>query len=178
MSDRYQFTRRTIDQAKATQSNVTWWRDTFPMYVIGEKPTDTPKWLDIMMLSASYDGTPMIARVHKESYQKVRERADTTLTTPYSGAELDVMYDQLRGKFTIEYDAPGNMPAPRVQRTFVGAMNGVPASTEVENGLSPDLMEAFDVEKSLIVLATNFGMVHEFDVLCGVHDETIRNLQG
>lgn len=162
-----------VDRAKAVQANVVWWRGSFPGYLVGERPTDSPKWREIMLLGAGSAQTVRTALVHAQDFQESRDRALTVLTTPYSEQELNTLYDAASDQFIIDRKAVGNMPKPHVPRTFGATMNGAPESVTLESGLSPDMMELFDVESHLNDLATVFGCVDELHSLYAGRDEAI-----
>jgi hypothetical protein len=168
---------RTIEHAKAIQSNAVWWDGHFPSYLIGERLTDKATWLDIMLLDADGSSKPRIARVQKESFCKARDQASIALLTPYSVAELDVLGNRPATKFTVTKDTPGNMPPPIVQRTFSGILNSTPACVEVADGLSPDMMENFGVNMHLFELAEAFGVGAQLDGLYGSRDAIVSKLQ-
>jgi hypothetical protein len=170
----YRFAAQGIDEAKAIQANVVWWRGSFPNYLVGERPIESPKWREIMLLSAAPGELLKTAVVHTEQFAQAQEFADTVLTTPYSHAELDAVHDKPSGLLIIGRDTAGNMPEPRVRRTFSSTLNAVPAFTAIDGGLSPDMMELFDVEGHLNRLATTFGHVEQLDSLYAARDAAIQ----
>lgn len=174
ITGRSSFSVRDPYKAAAVQASAVLFRNSWPQWLIGEHPTVSAKWTEVLLSDAHSPNRLIKATVKTAILKANHEAGRRVLSRPPAAAndELEALYAQGRGAFEIDAD---HLPRRLGDFAFKGAvrtaLNGAPGFEHLEaTNVTNAEMAAFDVREHLGHLATVFGLESQYEQLVAQRD--------
>jgi hypothetical protein len=168
-------------EARIIQTNTIWDRYG-PLYVVGSRFYESPKWTELLMIRPKTDNRSRLEKVivNTEVYKGNKEAAEMRENDSF-GRDMSEMVHTSTGKLIVDKNTPGTVKLGKTKTSvYWYAFMPLPdrdTPRTLEDTVTNDVMRSFNVYEHLYKLAAAFQKTEALDSLLAERAEVERQLQ-